>query len=173
MIAMGGRPWQTASQRTQWVELKHADAALVHPVKKRLRHRERTETIVDDVDLDDATLLRDQGLGELASDRIAGELIGLEVDVVVSGLDRVEHRTIRGGPVFEQCDFVAYDQRTSRNHLLENQVTRENVGRAGGLFQFSKNLFSTPIRDRPVGTLEFDLLLKCPARAKKLSLYAD
>ena len=86
MIAMGGRPWQTASQRTQWVELKHADAALVHPVKKRLRHRERTETIVDDVDLDDATLLRDQGLGELASDRIAGELIGLEVDVVVSGL---------------------------------------------------------------------------------------
>ena len=84
--------------------------------------------VVDQVDLHAFALLGDQRIGELATDVVVLEDVGLHVDVVARPADRREHRRVRGRPVLEQRDGVAGGQRRSGNGFLEREVAVEDAG---------------------------------------------
>ena len=72
------------------------------------------DAVVDDADRHAHPRFRGERLGELGADLVIGENVGLEMDVMLGGRDRFEHRAVRLRAVEQQLDGVVAVERRVR-----------------------------------------------------------
>jgi hypothetical protein len=109
------------------VELEHAHALLLHRGEEGARRLDRSDAVVDQVHLHALRLLGDEQVGELAPDVVVPEDVDLEIDMVLRGADRGEHRLVGRRPVLEDGQPVARDERAAGDRLLDRDVALQEV----------------------------------------------
>jgi len=80
-------------------------------------------------------LALEQHFGELLSHDAVLDDVGLHVDVVFGRAQGDEHRLVRGRPVLQQPDLVAYYERAADDLLLEGDLLVEDVQVSGAALQ--------------------------------------
>src|SRR5581483_3055674 len=102
MVAMSDAAQAKPSRKgVQRIEAQDMDAVAAHLIEELVRGADRTEAVVNNVDLNTLKLLVDERIGELLTDRIVGKNEGLEVDALPGLHDQAEHLSVRGGSVFQ------------------------------------------------------------------------
>ncbi|MDT4834485.1 hypothetical protein FQZ97_681230 [compost metagenome] len=154
VVALVHRPAGLGGQRVDRVELQHLDTDRAEAGEELARGAEGADAVADQVDLYTGQLLGDQRIGEALADFVVFENVGFQVDVIESGVDRIDHRPIGSGTVLQQFDLVAGGQGAADDGFFDCQVQLEDIGVGTARLQTIENGLAACGRERPTGPVE-------------------
>ena len=156
MVALVYRPSGLRGQRVDRIEFLHLDAGIDQALEELARRRERSGAVIHQRDLEALRAARDQRIGELLTDFIVFDDVGLHQNVVFCTLDRREHCLVRRRAVAQQGSPVADDEWRVGDPLLEREVTIEDARFLTACLQLVEDLLALLRAQRAARRLELD-----------------
>lgn len=153
-------------QRIDWIEFEYLYACLRQTIEVGPRCAECTDTVVDQVDLHSLRLAIKQQIRELTSHFTVFNDEEFNIDMVFCFANSGEHGLVRGRPILQQRDLVAYHKRTADDCLFERDLLIQDVKVAGFTLEFSHNGGASFRREFSPSAFELSSLLGVTIRQR-------